>query len=274
MPNDLRSWALVWSVLGCAGFALLPWYEIADGFVGGGWLRRMLGERELAPALLISTIFGRVWLLGPGLVLFASVVGAFGGGDRATVARRLVVLGGGGFLYILVGGVAIAGPPGGGAGTVVVAASLLLLFSLGLAARGSFQGDAFVAGAVVLIAVLVGLFTFFPVARILLSAVQASDGLPSGRALAERLFAAKIWRLDCLTGGRSCGVGWNTLLLALLTAATTTTLGLAFALVVTRTGFKELGELFVTSPAVDAPLEPGAAVALTLATRGIILIRP
>ena len=77
-------------------------------------------------------------------------MGAFGGGDRATVARRLVVLGGGGFLYILVGGFAIAGQPGVGAGTVVVAASLLLLFSLGLAARGSFQGDAFVAGAVVL----------------------------------------------------------------------------------------------------------------------------
>jgi len=36
----------------------------------------------------------------------------------------------------------------------------------------------------------------------------------------------------------------------------------------------EIGELFVTSPAVDAPLEPGVAVALTLATRGIILIRP
>src|SRR2546426_12465121 len=112
MPNDLRSWALVWSVLGCAGFALLPWYEIADGFVGGGWLRRMLGERELAPALLISTIFGRVWLLGPGLVLFASVVGAFGGGDRAAVARRLVGLGGGGAPSMRLGGVAVGGPTG------------------------------------------------------------------------------------------------------------------------------------------------------------------
>ncbi|PYN25226.1 MAG: ABC transporter ATP-binding protein [Candidatus Rokuibacteriota bacterium] len=36
----------------------------------------------------------------------------------------------------------------------------------------------------------------------------------------------------------------------------------------------EIGELFVTSPAVDAPLSPGAAVALTLASRGITLIRP
>jgi iron(III) transport system ATP-binding protein len=36
----------------------------------------------------------------------------------------------------------------------------------------------------------------------------------------------------------------------------------------------EVGELFVTSPAVDAPLSPGAAVALTLASRGITLVRP
>lgn len=36
----------------------------------------------------------------------------------------------------------------------------------------------------------------------------------------------------------------------------------------------ELGELFVTSPAVDPPLAPGAPVALTLAGHGITLIRP
>ena len=36
----------------------------------------------------------------------------------------------------------------------------------------------------------------------------------------------------------------------------------------------EIGELFVTSPAVDAPLSPGAGVALTLAGHGITLIRP
>ena len=36
----------------------------------------------------------------------------------------------------------------------------------------------------------------------------------------------------------------------------------------------EIGELFVTSPAVDAPLAPGATVALTLAGHGITLIRP
>jgi iron(III) transport system ATP-binding protein len=36
----------------------------------------------------------------------------------------------------------------------------------------------------------------------------------------------------------------------------------------------EIGELFVTSPAVETPLAPGASVALTLAGHGITLIRP
>jgi iron(III) transport system ATP-binding protein len=36
----------------------------------------------------------------------------------------------------------------------------------------------------------------------------------------------------------------------------------------------EIGRLFVTSPAVDAPLAPGATVVLTLASHGITLIRP
>ncbi len=57
--------------------------------------------------------------------------------------------------------------------------------------------------------------------------------------LVERLAAAKIWSLRCLSrrGGR-CGVAWNTLFLALCCGAGTTVLGLAFALIATRTGFR------------------------------------
>jgi iron(III) transport system permease protein len=147
-----------------------------------------------------------------------------------------------------------------------------MLFSLGLAARGFFRGDAFVAGAVVVVAVLVGLFTFYPVARIVLSAVQGSDGALSVRALVERLFAAKIWRLDCLTGGRSCGVGWNTLLLAVLTASTTTMLGLAFALIVTRTGFKakRLLRVLTVLPIITPPFVIGLGLILIFGRSGLV----
>ena len=249
MRDDLRRWALVWSLVGGAALALLPWSSTPDG-VG----------------------IARVGLFAPGLALLASLAAALLRGDRATLGRRLIVLGGGGFVYIVVQGFAIDRQPAMGLGAAIVSTSLLMLFSLGLAARGFFRSDAFVAGAVVIVTVLVGLFTFYPVARILLSAVQGSDGALSVRALVERLFAAKIWRLDCLTGGRSCGVGWNTLALAVLTATTTTTLGLAFALVVTRTGFKakRLLRVLTVLPIITPPFVIGLGLILIFGRSGLV----
>ncbi|PYN25228.1 MAG: iron ABC transporter permease, partial [Candidatus Rokuibacteriota bacterium] len=249
MENGLRRWALVWSLLGCAGLVLLPWH--------------------MAPVEVVRRGF---WRVGPGLVLLASLVSALRGGERAAFGRRLMLLGGAGVLYVGVHGFAIGGQPGMGTGAALVAASFLILFALGLAARGFFRGDAFVAGAVVLVTVLVGLFTFFPLARILLSAILGADGVPSGRAFAERLFTAKIWRLDCVTGGRSCGVAWNTLLLALLTATTTTGLGLAFALVVTRTGFraKRLLRVLTVLPIITPPFVIGLGLILIFGRSGLI----
>ena len=49
-------------------------------------------------------------------------------------------------------------------------------------------------------------------------------------ALAERLAHERVWGLGCLAGGVRCGVAWNTLFLALLTAAGTTLLGTLIAL--------------------------------------------
>jgi hypothetical protein len=53
MRNGLRAWALGWSLLGCAAFALLPWYAVAEGLVAGGWLPRVFSDRDLAPALVM-----------------------------------------------------------------------------------------------------------------------------------------------------------------------------------------------------------------------------
>jgi len=154
----------------------------------------------------------------------------------------------------------------------VVLASFLFLFATGLAARGYFRSDAFVAGAVVLVAVLVGLFTFFPVVRILMSAAQADGGALSMSALLGRLGTAKVWRLDCLGGGRQCGVAWNTLALALLTATTTTGLGLAFALVATRTGFraKRVLRLLTVLPIITPPFVIGLGLILIFGRAGFV----
>src|SRR6266481_4862044 len=248
MRDSLRGWALVWSLVGCAGLLVLSWYSAYDG---------------AAPS--------RVWRLAPAAALLASLTVALRRDARPVLGLRLAALGGGGFIYVAAQGFAVAGQPPLGLGAAVVTTSFVMLFSLGLAARGFFKGDRFVAGAVVVVTGLVGLFTFYPVARILLSAIQGSDGAVSARALAERLFAAKIWRLDCLTGG-SCGVGWNTLLLAILTGTTTTTLGLAFALVATRTGFKakRLLRVLTVLPIITPPFVIGLGLILIFGRSGLV----
>ena len=38
MSTALYRSAIAWSLIGCAGFFLLPWYAIADGFFTAGWI--------------------------------------------------------------------------------------------------------------------------------------------------------------------------------------------------------------------------------------------
>ena len=288
MGRGLRRSALIWSILGSLGFLVLPWYALPDGLFGLGWPARMLAERDLAPAVLQAVKFGRPWLLAPGLVLMGALV-ATGLAPRV-FGRSLVLLGAVGFLYTLAQGFAIGlsgwswpflerlfgalddRQLGLGGGALVVLASFLFLFATGLAARGYFRSDVFVAGAVVLVAVLVGLFTFFPVVRILMSAAQADGGALSMSALLGRLGTAKVWRLDCLGAGRQCGVAWNTLALALLTATTTTGLGLAFALVATRTGFraKRVLRLLTVLPIITPPFVIGLGLILIFGRAGFV----
>ena len=110
--------------------------------------------------------------------------------------------------------------PGGqygmGFGACLVITAFAMLFSLGLAERGYFKGDAFVAGSVVAVGLLVAVFTFFPVARILVQALETNDGAFSLPAFVARVTTEKIWGVGCVVGTTRCGVAWNTLLLALL----------------------------------------------------------
>jgi hypothetical protein len=63
-----------------------------------------------------------------------------------------------------------------GLGAALVLTSFAMLFALGLAGFGCFKGDPFVAASVVAVTTLVAVFTFFPVARILVSALQDAGG--------------------------------------------------------------------------------------------------
>jgi len=132
--------------------------------------------------------------------------------------------------------------------------------------------DRFAATSLLAIVLLVGLFVFFPLARVLVAAVLGPDGALSPGALWSRLTAEKIWTLACLRSTRSCGVAWNTIVLALLTAAGTTLLGLALALLVTRTALpvRRLARLLTVLPVITPPFVIGLGIILICGRSGVV----
>ncbi len=278
-----------WLAVGAIGFLFVPWYALQDSVFALSWIPDFT-TKEAAPALLQIFPLGKVWLAPLPLALAAAAVLPFVTMERRARATLLVAVGATGFVCLFVQGFAIgpAGwsfeslsallPPlprgqyGMGLGAALAATSFGMLFSLGLAGRGHFKGDPFVSASVVGVAALVGLFTFFPVARILISALQDGAGVFSLSALSERILTEKIWGLSCLGGNTRCGVAWNTLTLAFLCAGGCTALGLAFALIATRTGFKRKGVLRVLTilPIITPPFVIGLGLILIFGRSGLV----
>ena len=129
---------------------------------------------------------------------------------------------------------------GMGWGALLTATAFLFFLTQGLAgARRWRRATCFVAGSIGLVVALVALFILYPTLIVLDQRARTTMTARWRPALFLAKFVdAKIWSLGCLAGGGRCGVAWNTLLLAVLTGGGTTLLGLAFALVVTRTGFR------------------------------------
>jgi iron(III) transport system permease protein len=285
--TDRRRAIGFWFALGAVGFLLVPWYSLQGSVFSLQWLGSFT-SKEAAPALLQATVHGRAWLLPEGLLLLPIAALLFPVGSPRGRAALLIALGTAGFAWFFAQGFAIgptgwtidaAGLPrlaggqyGMGLGAALVVASFAMLFALGLAGRGYFKGDSFVAGSVVAVATLVIVFTFFPVFRILVSAVQDAEGVLSLHAFGARLTTEKIWGLGCVVGSTRCGVAWNTLALALLCATSCTGLGLAFALIVTRTGFrqKKLLRILTVLPIITPPFVIGLGLILIFGRSGLI----
>jgi iron(III) transport system permease protein len=262
-----------WLAVGGVGFIVVPWYALQDTVLGVAWLRNWAGK-EAAPALLQIVAYDRVWLAPLGLLLLGGASLLVPALARRTHGLGLLVIGGLGLVYFFVQGFAIPPPRqyGMGLGASLVGSALAVIFAQGLADRGYFKGDAFVAGAVVAIALLVAVFTFYPVLTILISAVEDANGAWSLSALVARLATSKIWGLGCVTGATRCGVAWNTLLLALLCATGCTVLGLAFALIVTRSQFRFKRALRVLSvlPIITPPFVIGLGLILLFGRSGLV----
>ena len=284
--------ATFWLAVGWSGFALLPWYATEDGFWFFAWLSEYPGGADAAPGLLQILLIGRWWLAPLVLALaaplavlwrrrtdplFATVLLAAGSFGMVCLLGQGFLIGLGGWEYSSLE--RFFGPLddrqfGMGYGALLVSASFLFLFAQGITARGAINGDGFVVGSIALVIALVAAFIFFPVVRILASAFQDNDYNFVPFLFVEKLFSRNIWGLGCVTANVNCGVAWNSLLMAILVGASTTLLGLAFALLATRTGFraKKLLRTLTVLPVITPPFVIGLAIILLFGASGTVTL--
>lgn len=276
-------------ILGAVALTLLPWYRIDGGFYGFGWLAGFPLSTEVAPGLVQIAAHGRWWLAG--VVLLLLLAGAARGmADPMRRGAALAWLGALGVLFLSLQGLAIGfsgwtwtiseslfgalsdGQPSMGAGAVLSAVVFVLLFSFGLAERGVMKGDAFVVSAISLLVFLVAVFVFYPIGSMFAGSVQDFDGSFNPDGFIRNMQDPGIWSLGCVIGGGRCGVAWRTLWLAIMTGLGSTLLGLAFALVATRTRFpyKKGLRLLTILPIITPPFVIGLALTLLFGRAGVI----
>ncbi len=270
-----RRGAWVWLVLLAASVAALPWFGLERGLFassvpemrpaawhalgGSPWLLPLLAPLALAPwaiaaraprALIAAGLFGIAFLI---LEAFGLRTHGLRAGDLATAlgAASQPALGWGGLLY---------------------AVSATMLAATGLAWRGWCGGEVFTVGAIALVCGSILVFVGYPVACVLVSAFQDNAGGLDLALFADKITDASIWGLDCMTGGRSCGVAWNSLFLGTIVGLLSTLLGLAFALVSARTRFPAPRLLRVMSllPVITPPFVIGLALILLFGRSGMV----
>ena len=281
---------LAWTVAGLLSAVALPWYALQEGLDSGAWLSGLWASEDHAGGLAQILVHGKWWLAPAIAALVTCLAISLAPATRERRGTWLVIASSLGIAAFVAQGLAIglrgwsaewltttfgelAGRQVGiGAGAAVVSIALLALLAIGLALRGAFGGDAFVAGAITTVVASIALFTAWPILRILVQAFQNGDGVFMPALLVERLAAEKIWTLRCLWGGGRCGVAWNTLVLALCCGAGTTALGLAFALIATRTGFRFKRTLRVLTvlPIITPPFVIGLALILVFGRSGLV----
>ena len=286
--NGARRAAGIWLAVGAIGFALVPWYAVQGSIWSVDWILHWL-TKDNAPAWLQAFAHGRAWLW-PVAALFAASAWFFAPARSASRANALIAIGALGFVYTLGQGFVIGpqgwyveslksllpplatGQYGMGLGAFLALASFAMLFALGLAGRGYFKGDGFVAGSAIAVTLLVAVFTFFPVFRILISAAQDANEALSLAAFSRRMFTEKVWGIGCVVGATRCGVAWNTLILAFSCAIACTSLGLAFALIWSRTAFryKKMLRFLSVLPIITPPFVIGLGLILLFGRSGLI----
>ena len=283
---------IFWIIVGWVGYLLVPWYGVEDGFFRFEWLFDGYPlDTDYAPAVFLLLQGKKLWLAPLLLPLLASLVVLRLRKSDPTYGIILIFVGAIGFSILIVQGfsigirgfnfawlTAIFGDLGErqfgmGYGALLLASSFLFLFTQGIAARGAVNGDVFVVSAIGGIILVVTVFVFFPIAKMLIAAFLTEDGTYSAIVFAAKFFDDRIWGLGCLRGMR-CGVAWNSLFLAIVVGFVTTALGLVFALIVTRSGFRYKRGLraLTVLPIITPPFVIGLALILLLGRSGAVTV--
>jgi iron(III) transport system permease protein len=283
----MKQSSVIWIGLGWLGFAILPWYEAEqsgllelihqwpDGAAGTGFFLGVTGERPwllplIAPLCIALLAVLRLRPPAAGIALIAS-----GSAGLAWICVQGLAIGHRGWTaHWLVSLFGTPGPSqiGIGYGGALTALSLLMLVCRGLASRGVCRGDAFVTSAIGLVLSLIVLFVFYPILIVLISAFRDNAGNLAAAEFLAKLFDGSIWGLGCVYSNLTCGVAWNTLFLAVLVGVGATALGLAFALITVRTGFRFKGVMrgLTVLPIITPPFVIGLAVILLFGRTGAV----
>ena len=282
---------ILWILVGWVSFLLLPWYLVDGGLFSGQWLVDGYPfDKNYAPAVFLIMQGEKLWLT-PLLIPLIMPLFAFKREKSDPLYAQILILTGAiGFSWLIIQGFSIGirgwnyewlsalfGKLDGrqfgmGYGGLFLASSFLFLLTQGIAARGAINGDVFVVGAIGFVLAIVGAFVFFPIVNMLMSAFITEDGAYSFIVFASKFFDDRLWGLSCVVGTGRCGVAWNSLFLAVCVGFLTTVLGLIFALVVTRSGFKyrRAVRALTILPIITPPFVIGLALILMFGLSGSI----
>ena len=278
-----------WIIAGLVGFFLLPWYGVEDFFTFEWFADGYPFDTDYAPGAFLIAQGEKLWLAPLIVPLLAPFAVLKKRKTDPVYAKILILAGAFGFGWLILQGFAIGirgwnfewasalyGDLGDrqfgmGYGALIVASAFLFLFTQGIAARGAINGDVFVVSSIGGVVVIVTVFVFFPIAKMLTAAFITEDGGYSIAVFASKFFDDRLWGLGCLWGAK-CGVAWNSLFLAVMVGFLTTALGLVFALVVTRSGFRYKRALraLTVLPIITPPFVIGLALILLFGLSGSV----
>jgi iron(III) transport system permease protein len=282
---------IFWIATGLVSFFVLPWYGVEDFFTFEWLIDGYPFDTDYAPAAFLLAQGEKLWLAPLIVPLFAPLLVLKKRKTDPIYAKVLIRAGAVGFAWLIIQGFAIGirgwnfgwaqtlfgdlndRQYGMGYGGLFVASAFLFIFTQGIAARGAINGDVFVVSSIGGVVVIVTVFVFFPIAKMLTAAFITEGGGYSIAVFASKFFDDRLWGLGCLSGGR-CGVAWNSLFLAVLVGLITTVLGLVFALVVTRSGFryKRVLRALTVLPIITPPFVIGLALILLFGLSGSVTV--